>query len=112
MTLLNRVKAIPLSSVSAGDITFPAFTAINNGLEHACALIRITNTTSGDVTISFNGEEDHDVVVSGSFFEIFAQNTAMANYRGNFKKGLVVYVRGPSTGEDGAVFLSGYYHRA
>lgn len=104
----NKVKAITRTSLAGASLTASYQPVNTSGLPEACFLVRIYNTTSGAVDVSFDGSTDSDVMVANSYIEVSAQANAQPN--GNvalFPKGLIVYVKG-SAGA-GNVYVSGYY---
>lgn len=106
--MANKVQAATLTSV-AGSSLSSSYTVINtNGLPEPCFLIRITNTTSGAVTISLDGSTDHDIVPGSGSITIEAQTNAQPpawfSLFGKYQK---VWVKGSSG--SGNVYLSAYY---
>jgi hypothetical protein len=106
--MANKVQAATLAT-KAGSALSSSYAAINaNGLPEPCFLIRITNTTSGVVTISYDGSTDHDIIPANGFIEIDAQTNAQPPaWFTLFAKYQVVYVKGSSG--SGNVYLSAYY---
>lgn len=102
MAAKNNVLAIPLSTVSVGG-AYQAFTT----LPHNCFLLRIVNASNNQVTISYDGSTDADVILQSGFLQIDAQTNAQPNnFLANFAKNLTVYVKGSGAGN---VYLAGYY---
>lgn len=104
----DSVKALVLTSIASSTIT-GSYAAINtNGFEAAPFLIRIMNASNKDVTVSFDGVNDHDYVLAASTDMLPVQaNSQPKAYLALFKKGTVVYVKG--TAGTGNIFLSGFY---
>lgn len=104
----NRVNAIPLTSIASSTVG-STYAAINaTGLPDACFMIRINNDSTKDVTVSYDGTNDHEFIIAGDFLQVDAQNNARPNnFTALFPKGMVVYVKG--TAGTGNVYLSGYY---
>jgi bifunctional ADP-heptose synthase (sugar kinase/adenylyltransferase) len=66
------------------------------------------NASTANVTISYDGTTDHEVVLAGSTLQVNAQNNSQpASYVANFSKGLVVWAKG--TAGVGEIYLSGYF---
>jgi hypothetical protein len=63
-----------------------------------------------DVTLSYDGETDHEFCPSGykGSFDLYAP-TVTGVYIPLFPEGMTVYVKG-SKGEYGSIYLSAYYH--
>jgi len=104
----NSVKAIQLKSIDVSTISAITWVAFDE-LEEACSLIRITNNSDTGVLVSFNGTDDHEVVMDGSTVELNLQaNSSPNNNVSKIKKGTVLYLSG--TAGTGYVYLSGYYN--
>jgi len=105
----NFIKAIPLTSIDSATFTGD-YQAINaDGLPNACTLIRFTNDTNVDVTISFDGVNPHDYIRTGDKLELNLQANSQPNgYASSLKQGAVVYVAG--AGGAGLLYLAGYYN--
>jgi len=104
----NTVQAIELFSI-ASSVLDVNYQAINeDGAEGACFLLRITNDSTTNVTISYNGLVDHDIVLPGDVLNINAQtNSRPNNQTCLFPKGQIVYAKG--TAGTGTIYLTGYY---
>lgn len=102
------VHAIPQATISS-TIVFAGFQPINpNGLPEACFKLRITNASNQTIIISYDGENDNDVVLAGQFIEVTTPINTLPNSRGAlFALGTIVSVRG-IVGV-GTIYLSGYY---
>lgn len=63
-----RIAPEPLRSIGFASIsgTYAAIGA-SPALTHIACIIKITNNTNGDLTISWDGSTDHDFVPAGSF---------------------------------------------
>lgn len=105
---LNKVNAIVLTSVASSAVT-GTYQAINPaGLDQACFFLRIINSSTTDVTISYDGVHDHDHVITAMSLDVNAQtNSSPNNKSALFAKGQVVYVKG--TAGTGNIYLAGYY---
>lgn len=108
MSVKNIVKAIPLTSINSTTF-FGAYLPINpTGLPQACFLIRIYNNSGVDVTISYDGSTDNDIIPHGTSEQLnFQTNSQPNNQVALLAKGTIVYVRG--TVSTGLVYLAGYY---
>lgn len=103
-----RVQAIPVQGISSTGLT-ASFQPLNTGLEYACFTLRIINGGTTPVTISYNGEDDQDVILAGQTLQLPTPINTLPNSRGaQFAKGTIVYVRG-SAGTSGSISLAGYY---
>lgn len=110
MAVKNYVLAVPLSSLASTGFS-GTYAAINaTGLPQACWMIRLTNNSDQDATISFNGSTDNEFIPKATSREIYAQASMQPNgYIANFAKGTVVWVKG-TAGMTGSIYLSGYYN--
>lgn len=104
----NSLKPLQLTTVLSSAITL-VYQPINpDGFEESPCFLRITNGSTQPVLISYNGEDDHEFVLSNSAFDLPSQANSQPNAQvAMFPKYTVVYVRG-ATGT-GNVTLSGYY---
>jgi hypothetical protein len=110
MGVRNIVQAIPLTSVLSSAINASTYTAITaaGGLPAACFLLRINSTSTTDVTISYDGVNDHEFLLHGTSMQIESQaNNRPQNSVALFPAGMVVYAKG--TAGTGSIYLSGYY---
>lgn len=108
MAVKNSILPIPLTNIASSSVT-GSYAAINaSGLPNAVCVVRITNASTKDVTISYDGSNDHDYLVSGTVLLLFLQsNSQPNNFIANISKGTVVYVKG--TGGTGNIYLAGWY---
>jgi len=103
MATKNFILHVPLASISSAAVT-ASYQAINSGgLPNACHGITITNDSNQDVTVSFDGTNDHDYLPAGESLTI---NTPPPLLNGN-RAGTVVSVKG--TAGTGNVYLAGSY---
>ena len=105
---VNYVSAVPLASKNTATLT-GGYAVVSTGLTEACFLLRITNDSNRDLTISYDlGVTDHDYVVSGTSLEINAQtNSSPSGKVALFRKGLPIYVK--AAAGTGYVYIAGYY---
>ena len=108
MAVKNSVQAIALTSIDSATFT-GAYQAVNaSGLAKNCFMIRITNNSNKDVTVSYNGTTDHDFIKAGTFIQLPFQEMAQPNNLiANMALGIIVYVKGAAG--VGLVYLAGYY---
>lgn len=105
----NNVKAIPLTSVDSATGISGTYAAINtNGLPNACVMIRIINNSTKDVTVSFDGTNDHEYVptMTNVLFQ-FQTNSLPNALAAVLPVGTKVYVKG--TAGTGSIYLAGWY---
>jgi len=109
--LTNRIFPVDLTSFNAASLT-GTYQAINSsGLDFSCFMLQFTNSSTADVTISFDGTNDHEFIpgtaadIPRSVKQIYApaSNTSQAIV---FPKNTIIYVKG-SAGV-GTLYLSAY----
>lgn len=102
MAVKNILLPIPLGTLAIGA-TYQAFAA----LPQACCIVRIINASNAQVLVSFDGANDHDVVLAAGALQLNAQtNSQPNNFIANVAKGSLIYVKGAGAGN---VYLAGYY---
>lgn len=104
----NNIQAITMTSINTNTLS-GSFLPINSaGLPEPCVLIRIINDSDTDMTVSYDGTNDHDYVRTGSTLELNLQTNSLPN--GNvaqLARGTIVYVK--AAAGTGLVYLAGYY---
>lgn len=106
----DKIQPIGLTSRASSTLT-AGYQSINpNGLPQACEIIYLTSSSSTEVTVSFDGVNDHEILVAtAGRIPLFAQNNAQPKAEKSlWPKGTVVYVKG--TAGTGNIYLSGYYN--
>ena len=105
MAQKNNIKPIPLTNIASSTVS-GTYAAINSsGLANPCFLIRIINNSTQDVTVSYDGVNDHEFVPKATTVAVTGQ--ANVPQFGTFSAFTVVYVKG--TAGTGNIYLSGYY---
>jgi len=111
--LTNRIFPVDLSSFDVSTLT-GTYQAVNGtGLSYGCFMIQFTNDSTSDVTISFDGVNDHEFIpgtadtISRNVMQINASN--FSSHPVVFPKNTVIYVKG-SAGT-GNFYVSGYGQR-
>jgi capsid protein len=105
----NYIEAVPLASIDSATFTGNYLPINGAGLTEACSLIRITNDSNVDITISYDGATPHDYLRAGDKLELNLQANSQPNgYMSFLKQGQVVYVlAAPGIGY---VYLAGYFN--
>jgi hypothetical protein len=107
MAVKNQIAAVPLSTFASANVT-GAYQAISTALPNSCFLLRIINASNKDITISFDGINDGDYIVSGTNISLNGQtNSQPNNFIANWPIGTTVYAKG--TAGTGNVYVAGYY---
>ena len=107
----NSVSAIEMIHYDVNLLDPVAYDVINSlGLDEPCFIIRIINNSDGDITISYDGMNDHDYLQAYSHLTLnFQTNSQVDNDTMSMIKGTHVYVRG-TYGKFGVyIYLVGYY---
>jgi hypothetical protein len=104
----NAVKPIPLTNIASSTVA-GTYAAINaSGLPNACIMIRIINNSNKDVTVSFDGTNDHEFVPTMTSVLLEFETNALPNaVAALLPIGTVVYVKG--TAGTGNIYLAGWY---
>jgi len=105
----NSVKAIPLASFNTTGLTTSYKVIDSAGLDEACFLVRITNDSDADITLSLDDVADHEFIMAGDVLLLPVQtNSQPGGWVALLPKGQRFYVKGAGAGT-GLVYLSGYY---
>jgi hypothetical protein len=108
MAYKSQALAIPLMTFASSALTtsYQAFSPAT--LPNAIFCLVITNGSSTSVTISYDGTNDHEYMLSGGTKVInFATNASPVNYTCLMAQGTGIYVKG--TAGTGQIAISGYY---
>ncbi len=101
------VRVDALRSKAAASIT-GSYTVLGTAFTHPMRLIKITNLTNGDLTISFDGVTDNELVPAGGFVLYdLCSNKNEPDQTFVFAIGTQVYVKG--TASTGSVYLTTIY---
>lgn len=105
----NSIKAVPMTTFDSSGVTTSFKPMITGGLAKACYLLRITNASNKDFTISFDGINDADYIFTNTANNIPVVYGAQPNgFTAQFPQGQQVYVKGAAAGT-GNIYISGYY---
>ena len=108
MGIKNTVKAIAMTSIDSATFTGDYQVISAAGLPKSCQIVRISNVSNRNITISYDGVADNDYLVAGAVLQLpFQSNSQSPNYCAKLAVGTKVYVKG--TAGTGLVYLSGYY---
>ncbi len=111
MPVQNKVSASTLISydTSAFDGAYHLMTAAAGTL-HPAQILQYVNNSNRDVTISYDGTNDHDIIRDDSDRQYgFATNSIPQTSICVLAKGTKVYVKG-TAGGTGLFYLVGYYN--
>jgi len=110
MAYKNYLLPIPLSSIDSATFT-GAYQLLSAaaGLPHAVVMLHIVNDSSVSITISYDGTNDHDHLLTDTDIKLNFQTNANAqNWGAALAAGTKVYVKGAMG--VGLVYLSGWYN--
>jgi hypothetical protein len=105
----NIVKAIPLSSIDSATFTGSyQLLSATAGIPNACFMLRVVNNCNKDITISYDGTNNHDFIPTMTSENLgVQQNSQPNNFIANFSQGQKVWIKGDAG--TGLVYLAGYY---
>jgi hypothetical protein len=104
----NTIHTVPLSSFNSASVSGTYQPIITGGLAQSCFLLRITNDSNQDITISYDGVTDSDYILQGTANNIPPAYPNIPNgYLALFAKGLQIYLKG--TAGTGNIYVAGYY---
>lgn len=106
----NFVETVQLSTFNSSGLT-GAYQSINgNGLSNDVKILRIVNDSDQAITISYNGVNDSDIILSKSSetFEFQANAQEVPGGAGikYVRKGQIIYAKG--TAGTGNIYVGGY----
>lgn len=108
MSVKNSVAAIPLKSIDSSAFTGSYQLIYSGGTPNACFLLSIINNSNKDVTVSYDGTNDHDFVPTLKIRDLPVQTNSQPNNKtALFAAGTKVWVKGAAG--TGSVYLAGYY---
>lgn len=98
----------PLKSIDSATFT-GSYQALGTALENSCRIVKFTNTSTVNVTVSWDGINDHEILPLGGFLLLdVSANKEKADIC-EIPKGTQFLVKG-SAGT-GLVYLSSYFAR-
>jgi len=109
VSVKNIIAAAALSKVTGADFTgsYQLFNA--TGLPKGICILRIYNNSDVDITISYDGVTDNDIVPTGTVLQINSQANAQPNNNvALFPGGTSVYLKGTAD-STGTAYLAAYY---
>ena len=108
MAVTNAVKAQTLTSIDAATFT-GAYQAVNpNGLTAPCFMLVMTNRSSSNVIVSYDGSTDNEFLGAEMTLILpFQTNSQPNNFNALMPEGTVIYVKGAAG--VGNIYVSGYY---
>lgn len=108
MAVKNSIQPILLTSINSAAFTGAyQLLSASTGLDNPCFLIRIINNSNQNITISYDGINDHDFLPTLNTVQLpFQSNSQPNNFVAQIAKGTRIYVKGAAGA--GLVYLSGY----
>lgn len=111
MSQLSSTRILPEALRSINSSTFTgSYQTVGTAFANPIRIMKITNNSTKDVTVSWDGTNDHDYVPAGSFVLIDVCTNRDENSSAGalfIALGTQIYVKG-SAGT-GSVYLSCYY---
>ena len=108
---VNYVSPIEKVYFDSTSLNPAIYQAINTyGLDEACTMIRIINTSDVDIYMSYDGVHDHDYVRAYKSHTLNLQlNATGSGDIAKMKKYSKVYIKGSVPKFGGYIYLVGYY---
>lgn len=108
MPVKNSIATVPMTTFLSSSVTGTYAPIITGGLAHACFSISITNNSTQDITISFDGVNDSDYIPKATIKNIPPLYALIAQTNSaQFPLGTQIYVKG--TAGTGDIYVAGYY---
>lgn len=108
MAVKNSVAAIPLKSIDSASFTGSYQLIYSLGTPNACFFLSIINNSNRDITVSYDGTNDHDFVPTLKSRDLPVQTNSQPNNKiALFATGTKVWVK--AAAGTGFVYLAGYY---
>lgn len=108
MAVQNRVHALPIRSFNSASAT-ASYQALNGaGIPEACFILRIYNDSDQNITISYDGTTDNDIIIAGELFDYNFSSMAQPGANpAQLAKGTKIYGKG--TAGTGTIYITGYF---
>jgi len=105
-SLSSRLYPEPLRSVAASTFS-GAYVTLGTPFVHSIRIMKLTNNANVDVTVSWDGINDHEYLPAGSFLLLDVATNKEASVTFEIAQNTQLSVKG-SAGT-GSVYLSAYY---
>jgi len=103
----NTVNAIEMYSLDSATLT-GGYDEFVTSLDKACFMLRITNASNKQISISYDGTHLHDTVTAGSTATLmFQTNNVPRSHIALMPKGQKIWLVGNAG--TGYIYLAGYY---
>lgn len=108
MPVKNSIATVPMTTFASSSVTGTYEPIITGGLAKPCFVISITNNSTQDINISFDGTTDADYIPKATsknlplLYPLIPQTNSA-----QFAQGTQIYVKG--TAGTGSIFVAGYY---
>jgi len=105
----RRLAALTLSSFDAGTLT-NAYQPVIAGISNECTIIRIINNSDVSIMISYDGVNDHDVILKDNDIVYNYQfNNQLPDTVAKAQKGMRIFVKYIlGAAKRGNIYLTGY----
>ena len=102
--MTKKIQYLPMISFNTAAFT-GNYQPLSDGLTVACGILHFNNTSNTNVFVSFNGTDDHELVLAGANVTINADLLDSCA----FAEGTPIFVKGDFGA--GRIYLSSYYLR-
>jgi hypothetical protein len=96
----------PLRLINSATLA-GSYLPVGTPFVHPIRLMKMTNNSNVDVTVSWDGVTDHEILVAGSFLLIDVSSNKEAALAFDISQNTQLYVRGASGA--GNIYVSAYY---
>lgn len=108
MSNKNIVAAIELVNFNTANLAAGYAPMNPGGLDKPCFYIKFVNNSAQDITISYDGVTDNEILLANEILYLnFQTNSQPNNQVCLMSQGQLIYVKG--TAGAGSLYLSGYY---
>lgn len=109
MSTTNKILAIERADFNSNTLT-GGFDVLYTSLPEPLAILRIVNESNRDITISYDGSTNHDLVPSSNTLQLYLQaSNRPRSHVAQLPKGSTIYVKG-TAGGTGYIYVAGYYN--
>lgn len=109
--MINAIRLVPqtLRSRAAGTFIPDTYMGIGTPFDHPVQILKITNLTDAGVIISFNGIDDHEILLTNAFILIDTSMDYLPMEPASFAQMQRVYVKSHFVPLGGAVYVTSFY---
>jgi hypothetical protein len=110
MSYVHAIKLLtePLRSLGFAAIG-AAYAGIGTALDHPARIIRIQNLTDATLFFSFDGINDHEIMIPNSFILLDINSNKATEHGFYLSEGTRIYVKRSGVPSSGSVYVAVYY---